>query len=155
MTSTSAIVDRGAARPARRVLRVSAGGAAGWLAATAAIEAYAAIVRAAGVPMQAGAPGAHTAQHLTAGTFAAAVFLCTLTGTALALLAARFSDRPARTFAVTTVLLTAVSLASPLDAAHTAGSTKLFLACGHLIAAAIIIPALARQLPSRRAHRPA
>jgi hypothetical protein len=155
MTSTSTIVNHSASRAKPSPHRVAIAGVAGWLAATVAIEAYAAAGRAAGVPMQAGAPWAHSAQHLTTATFGVAVFICTLMGTVLAVLVARFSDRPARTFVATAVLLTAASLVEPLGAAHTAGSTKLFLACGHVIAAAIIVPVLARQLPSGRAHRPA
>jgi hypothetical protein len=53
-------------------------GACAGLAATAAVEVYAAISKAAGVRMRAGAPGAHAVQHLTVGTFAMAVLICTL-----------------------------------------------------------------------------
>jgi Family of unknown function (DUF6069) len=38
------------------------------------------------------------------------------------------------------------SLAIPLSAADTATSTKVMLACAHLLAAAIVIPAVTRRL---------
>jgi len=152
MTTTTTATDRSTPEARPRWHRVTISAIAGCLTATIAIEVYGAIGRAAGVPMEAGAPGAHSAQHLTAATFAMAVFVCTLLGTVLALLCARFSRLPARAFLVTTIVLTAVSLVSPLGAAHTATATKLFLACGHLIAAAIVIPVLARQLP--KSHPP-
>lgn len=78
------------------------------------------------------------------------VFICTFWGAVLALLLARVATRPTRAFILASTLLTAVSLVSPLAAAHTAESTKLFLAGGHLLTAAIVIPTLARRLPRIR-----
>lgn len=137
--------DADTARPAWR--RVALAGVAGWLAATITVEVYAAVGRAAGLSILAGAPGAHAAQPVTSASFAFGVFICTFWGTVLALVVTRLASRPARIFVLTTVLLTAVSLASPLAAAHTAQSTKMFLAGAHLLAAAIVIPILSRWLP--------
>jgi peptidoglycan/LPS O-acetylase OafA/YrhL len=146
MTSTYTTIDHAATRTKPAWRSICIGGAVGWLAGTVAVEAYAAIGRAAGVPMKAGAPGAHSAQHLTAAAFAMAVFVCALIGTVLALLLARYSQRPVRTFVGTAIALTAVSLGSPLAATHTSGSTKGFLACGHLLVACIVIPCVAHQI---------
>jgi Family of unknown function (DUF6069) len=145
MTTTTTHHDVQTTGPVWR--RVALGGVAGWLAATAAVEVYAALGRAVGLSMRAGAPAAHTAQPVTAANFALGVFICTFWGTMLALVIVKVTSRPTRTFTLTTILLTTMSLASPLAAAHTAGSMKLFLACGHLLAAAIVIPILARQFP--------
>jgi hypothetical protein len=135
--------------------RIGIQGACAGLAATAAVEVYAAVSKAEGVRMEAGAPGAHAAQQLTVATFAMAVLMCTLAGIVVAVLIARFARRPLRAFVAVAVALTAVSLVSPLAAAHTAEATKIFLAGGHLIAAAIAIPVLARAVArSRRVGRP-
>ena len=50
----------------------------------------------------------------------------------------------------TTVLLTALSLV-PDALADVAGSTRVLLMATHVVAAAIIVPALARRLPAVRA----
>jgi lysylphosphatidylglycerol synthetase-like protein (DUF2156 family) len=146
MTSTYMTSDHTARRTKPAWLAICIGGAIGWLTGTVVIEAYAAVGRAAGVTMNAGAPGARSAQHLTAATFAMAVFICSLLGTVLALLLARYSQRAARTFVATAIALTAVSLVSPIAAAHTPVSTKAFLGFAHLIVASIVIPCLARPL---------
>ena len=92
---------------------------------------------------RAGAPGAHSAQQISVLSFAEAVSICIVLGTLLALVVAEFARRPARTFVVATVVLVGASL-SPLDAAHARLSTKIFLAFGRLMVAAIVIPILTR-----------
>ena len=67
----------------------------------------------------------------------------------LSVLISRFGRRPARVYLITTIALTAVSLLAPLFAADTATSTKLTLAVGHILAAAIIIPPVTRRLARR------
>ena len=69
-----------------------------------------------------------------------------LVGVLLALALSRWARRPRRTFVVTTVVLTALSLV-PDALADVAGSTRALLMTTHLVAAAIIVPALARRLP--------
>jgi hypothetical protein len=130
--------------------RIGIQGACAGLAATAAVEVYAAVGKAAGVSMRAGAPGAHAAQQLTVATFAMAVLMCTLAGIVVAVLIARFARRPVRPFVAAAVALTVVSLVSPVAAAHTVEATKVFLAGGHLIAAAIVIPILAHAVALSR-----
>jgi hypothetical protein len=121
-------------------------------AALAVIEAYGAIARAAGVPLRATAFGAHTATQVNAGWLAFGVALGTFWGTVLAVVFARRAARPARAFLATTLPLLILSLTGPLTA-HATTATKLTLACGHLIAAAIIIPAVTRRLAAARRAR--
>jgi hypothetical protein len=128
-----------------------------WLTAvTAAVvaavttELYGLVARAAGIPMSAGSVGADRAGPIVVGNFAMGVAICCFWGTLLAVLLARFARRPARTWLVCTVALTALSLAGPAAAAHTALSTKLMLMLAHLIAAAIVIPVVARRLAAVR-----
>ena len=64
----------------------------------------------------------------------------------LAVVLARYARHPARAYLRATLALTALSLAVPLSAADTATSTKVMLACAHLLAAAIVIPAVTRRL---------
>jgi hypothetical protein len=65
---------------------------------------------------------------------------------ALALALSRWSRQPRRTFVVTTLVLTLLSLV-PDALADVAGSTRALLMTTHLVAASIIVPALARRLP--------
>jgi Family of unknown function (DUF6069) len=58
----------------------------------------------------------------------------------LAMILARWAANPARTFLRTTLVLVAISLVFPLAASHTHTATRVTLALGHLIAAAIVIP---------------
>jgi len=69
-----------------------------------------------------------------------------LVGVALALALSRWSRQPRRTFVVTTLVLTLLSLV-PDALADVAGSTRALLMTTHLVAASIIVPALARRLP--------
>ncbi|WP_242910908.1 DUF6069 family protein [Actinomadura terrae] len=121
-------------------------GAVAGAAASAATEVYGLVARAAGVPMEAGGIGAATADPVTVGMFAMGTVICTTLGTVLALVLARYASRPARIFVTVAVALTAVSLFSPLAAGDTAVSTKIMLCLSHVLAAAIVIPAIARRL---------
>jgi putative copper export protein len=148
VTFTPASTSSGTAGRTRRpVSQVSIAAGA---VALVVIEAYGAIARAAGVPLRAAAFGAHTATQVNAGWLAFGVVLGTFWGTVLAVVFARHAARPARAFLVTTLPLLALSLTGPLTADATT-ATKVTLACGHLIAAAIIIPAVTRRLAV--AHR--
>ena len=128
-------------------------GALAGITASAATELYGLIAHAAGIPMAAGNIGAAKTGPITLGMFAMGTLICTFWGTILAMLLARYANRPARMFARTAVVLTAISLAGPLAAGATATSTKLMLAVAHLIAAAIIIPVLSRRLARRPDRR--
>jgi hypothetical protein len=68
-----------------------------------------------------------------------------LVGVVLAVVLARFARRPRRAFVRTTVVLTALSLV-PDAIADAAPATKALLMLTHLVAAAVVIPAVARRL---------
>ncbi|MEV6587361.1 DUF6069 family protein [Streptomyces acidicola] len=116
------------------------------LAGAVVTEAFALFARAAGVPMDAASPGAEEAAEIPVGGFAGGVVFWSVAGIILAVALARWARRPARTFTVTTVALTALSLAGPAVAPHTATSTQIVLAMSHVVAAAVIIPTLAQRL---------
>ncbi|GAA2070417.1 hypothetical protein GCM10009801_21120 [Streptomyces albiaxialis] len=130
-----------------------------WLVGTLATAAGAAVTevftlaaRGLGVPMAAATGGAREAAAIPVGGFAMAVVLSSVAGVVLAMALARWAKRPARTFVIVTGVLTALSLVEPLAfTVHTAVSTQLVLALSHLVAAAVIVPPLARRLAHRRA----
>lgn len=70
-------------------------------------------------------------------------------GVVIAIVASRRSTRPRRTFVVTMVALTLLSLVAPL-ALDTDTATKVTLEIAHVVAAALIIPAVAARLAQRR-----
>lgn len=109
-------------------------------------ELFALIMRGVGVPMEAASPGAESAAEIPVFGFASGVLFWSVAGIVLAVVLARWAKRPARTFAVVTVVLTALSLIPPFAAPHTAGSTQTVLALSHLVAAAVIIPAITIRL---------
>ncbi|MEU0218837.1 DUF6069 family protein [Streptomyces sp. NPDC006265] len=116
------------------------------LAGAVVTEAFALVARAAGVPMEAASPGATEAAEIPVGGFFGGVVFWSVAGIVLAVVLARWAGRPARTFTVTTVALTALSLAGPAVATHTATSTQIVLAGSHVVAAAVIVPLLAGRL---------
>ncbi|MEV7141433.1 DUF6069 family protein [Streptomyces tauricus] len=120
------------------------------LAGAVVTEAFALVARGLGVPMDAASPGATEAAEIPVGGFAGGVLFWAIVGVVLAMAVARWAQRPARTFVVTTVALTALSLVGPAVAPHTATSTQVVLAVSHVVAAAVIIPLLARRLSHRR-----
>lgn len=120
------------------------------LAASIVVEAWGLTARAAGVPMRAAGLGSLHAAPITVGMFAMGTMVVTFWFTFAVVLMARFAKSPQRAYLRTTMPLLVLSLAVPLTAADTAISTKLTLAAAHLIAGAIIIPAVARRLPRQR-----
>jgi hypothetical protein len=139
----------GAARPVW-VVAAKAGATA-----TLTTVGYGVAVRAAGVPMKAGGLGAHLAKPVTASSFATGTIICAFWGAVLAVLIARYAQRPKRTFVAVAMCLTAISLVGPGAAGATPIQTKLALGFAHLLAAAIIVPALVRRLPDNSAAQPA
>jgi uncharacterized protein DUF6069 len=117
-------------------------GRAGLVAgATAAVAttAYAAAVHAAGVSF------AISGKAIPAPGFGEVTFVAALIGTAIAAILARRAARPLHTFLVTTLALTVVSFVPDvIGDAHL--STKVALVLSHVLAAAIVIPALASRL---------
>jgi heme A synthase len=121
-------------------------GAAAALAGSVATELYGLAARAVGIPMEAGSIGADTPDPVTVGMFAMGTVICTFWGTVLAMLLGRFAKNPSRTFVWAAVVLTVLSFTTPVGAGATAASTKVMLCAAHVLAAAIIIPMLARRL---------
>jgi uncharacterized protein DUF6069 len=114
-------------------------GLAAGLTASVATTATAAVAHAAGVSLVVGG------QAIPLPGFAQVTIVATMVGTLLAAVFARRAARPQRTFVVTTIALTLASFVPDLLAdAHV--STRLTLALTHVVAAAIVIPALASRL---------
>lgn len=130
--------------PVRNLLKAALKAAIGGVAV---VEAYAAIVKAAGIPMRAGFLGATHAGPVTAGSFAVGVLVCTFWGTILAVAVGRLSQRPRRMFALVSSALAALSLVVPFGAGATATPTKFALAGAHLVVASVVIPILVRAFP--------
>ena len=135
--TTTAPVER-TTHPVRRAAVVSG------LAATAATSAFAAIARAAGVPFEI------DGEAIPVSGFATMTLLGAVLGALLLLVTNRYAAQPRRRFLQITVALTALScvpsLLSPPDTA-----SKIALVFSHMLAAAIIIPVLARNAASQGA----
>jgi hypothetical protein len=127
-TSTSPTV-----RTNRKLWRT---GAVAGLVAAGATTAYAGIVSAAGVSLAVGG------EDIPVLGFAQLTFVCAMLGAAIAVVLAR---RARQTFVRTTVALTVLSLV-PDVFADAPNGTRIALAVSHVIAAAIVIPALATRL---------
>ena len=134
MTATTTSV---AAKSSIRSLIVA--GVAATAVASLATSAVAAAGHAAGISLDiAGEP-------IPVPGFATLTALFSLVGLVLAVALRRFARHPRRTFVRTTVALTVLSLVPDLIADAAAG-TKVLLMVTHLVAAAIVIPAIARRL---------
>lgn len=111
------------------------------LAAAAATVAVASVAHAAGVSLET-APG----ESIPVYAFGQLTLFFTIVGVVIARTLGRRASQPRSTFLRTTVALTAVSLVP--DAIVSAGATtKATLMLTHLVAAAIVIPALSARLP--------
>ncbi|WP_433269882.1 DUF6069 family protein [Micromonospora vinacea] len=114
-------------------------GVAATATASAATMAVAAAGQLAGISLElAGAPIPVTGFGVLTAVFS-------LIGVVIAALLARFARRPRRTFVSTTVVLTVLSLV-PDVIADAGAATKALLMLTHLVAAAIVIPTVARRL---------
>ncbi|MEU4335434.1 DUF6069 family protein [Micromonospora lupini] len=109
------------------------------VAASAATMAVAAAGHAAGIGLDvSGAPIPVTGFGVLTAVFSSV-------GVLLAVLLSRFARSPRRAFVRTTVVLTVLSLV-PDVLADAGTATKALLMLTHLVAAAIVIPAVARRL---------
>ena len=115
-----------------------AGAVAGGLAAIAT-SAVAAVARAVDVPLEI------AGEAIPVVGFAQLTLICTLLGVLIAKVARRWASRPQATFVRATVGLTALSLVPDLTADATT-ATIITLMLTHLVAAAIVIPRLAKRL---------
>ena len=127
-----------AATPTRTVSLFGTGVLA-TLAASAATPVVAAAAQATGISLEVGGAPIPV---LGFGTLTA---FFSLIGVVMAVAMARFARRPRSTFVRTTVVLTALSLVPDLIA-PAAPTTKVLLMLTHLVAAAIVVPAVARKL---------
>jgi hypothetical protein len=109
------------------------------LLAAAATTAVAGLAHATGVSLDI------SGEAIPLAGFAQLTFVCTMIGTLLAAVFARRASRPRHTFVVTTLALTALSIV-PDVVADAAVSTRITLALTHVVAAAIVIPALSSRL---------
>jgi hypothetical protein len=114
-------------------------GAIAGVTAAIATAGFAAIAQAADVSLKVGG------KAIPVLGFGQLTLVGALIGTILAVVFARRAGHPQRTFMITTVALTALTFI-PDVTANAAAGTKLALVASHLIAAAIIIPALASRL---------
>lgn len=114
-------------------------------------EAWVAVMRATGVDMRLGDPFGDPSDtmRLPGGACATSIAMCMVLGTALAMLINWRARRPAYTYVVTAAALTFVSLGAPLVSAGASGATKFTLIVAHLLAAAVIVPLVARCLAKR------
>jgi hypothetical protein len=142
MTATTMLTSPPAtetARPIRTTTPVWRTGATAGAGAALATSAVAALARAVGVPLTV------RGQSIPVPGFAELTFVAAIIGTVIASVIVRRASRPRRTFVRTTLALTALSFVPDVTAdAHTA--TKLALVLSHVVAAAIVIPALASRL---------
>ena len=127
-----------AATPTRTVSLFGTGVLA-TVAASAATPVVAAAATVAGISLDI---GGEPIPVLGFGTLTA---FFSLIGVVMAVVMARFARSPRSTFVRTTVVLTALSLV-PDVIAPAAPTTKALLMLTHLVAAAIVIPAVARKL---------
>ena len=124
----------------RRTGALLTAGVAATAAASLATTAVAAAGSAAGISLEvAGAP-------IPVPGFATLTAICSLVGLVIAVALARWARHPHRTFVRTTAALTLLSLVPDL-LADAAWSTRALLMLTHLVAAAIVVPAVARRLP--------
>jgi hypothetical protein len=109
--------------------------------ASVATTAIAAAARAADVPLDV------DGEPIPLLGFAQLTMMFTVLGVVIAAVLRRWARQPRRTFAVTTVVLTALSLVPDVIVDATTGS-KLVLMLTHVVAAAVVIPTVARRLPA-------
>ena len=114
-------------------------GAVAGLAASLATSSVAALAHTLGVSLKI------AGEAIPPVGFAQVTFMAVIVGTILAVVLAHRAARPRHAFVTTTIVLTLLSIIP--DALDDAGvATKLTLALTHIVAAAIVIPALASRL---------
>lgn len=141
MTAIATTAPVPAVPPAPTAPLWRAGVAAG-LAAAAAATVVAAAALAAGVPVEI------EGEQIPLAAFAQLTLLCVALGAGIAKALSRWAAAPRRTFTLTAVALTVLSLVPDLAVGATT-ATRVALVATHLVAAAVAIPGLARRLPTR------
>jgi hypothetical protein len=123
------------------------------LAASVAVTAVAVTAKAIDIPMMAAPKSADVGQDIPLYGYAMGTLMSTAIGTLLAVVLAWKAKRPVPVFVVITTVLTLISFAGPITTGHATTATRVVLALTHVVAAAIVIPALARSLAPRSARR--
>jgi Family of unknown function (DUF6069) len=142
MTATSTFTSTPAASTATRpstTRKLWKTGAVAGIAAAVATTAFAATAEAADVSLAVGG------KSIPVLGFAQLTLMATLIGTILAVVLSHRARRPQHTFVVTTLALTFLSF-MPDVLADAGTATKVTLVLSHVVAAAIVIPALASRL---------
>ncbi|MBG6097850.1 DUF6069 family protein [Nocardioides luteus] len=132
-----------------------------WLVSTAAVLAgalvtgvYEFVARAIGVPFNVALPGTGVAPAAIPATgLAWAVAELGLIGIVIAVCLTRWAKRPRSTWKRTAWTLTALSLVPSLIAVTDSYATNIMLVISHLVAAAVIVPAVAARLAERNPRR--
>ena len=114
-------------------------GAVAGICASVATFAFAALAAAIDVPLKV------AGESIPLVGFAQLTFVATIIGTVLAVVLSHRVSRPRHTFVATTVALGFISFV-PDVLADAQTATKVALALSHVVAAAIVIPALASRL---------
>jgi hypothetical protein len=139
VTTAPLTTDTAAVAPPRPALWKGALGS-GLVAAVATITT-AAVASGLGVSLEI------AGEAIPVAGFGTVTLMCVTAGYLVALAVRRFSSRPATTWVRVAVVLTALSFVPDLTADATT-ATKLTLMLTHVIAAAIVIPVIARRLPA-------
>ena len=142
MTATNTFTGpttRSVAEPASASKPVWRTGVVAGLTASAATAGTAAVARALDVSLEVGG------KAIPVIGFAQLTFVFSIVGTILAVVLSRRATRPQHTFLTSTIALTVLSIV-PDALADAQTSTRFTLALTHVVAAAIVIPALASRL---------
>ena len=123
------------------------------LLGSAAAIVVALAAKALDVPMLVAESDTADTMQVPASGFLIFVMASTAVGVVLAYALARWAKHPARTFVIVGVVLTALSMGLPITTHQATTGTRLVLGLTHVVAAAIIIPAIAHQLALRRSSR--
>lgn len=125
----------------QRIRRLAGTGFIATLAAMAATTLAAALAQAVGVEFEVPDGG----ETIPLGGFAVVTGFFSIVGSVIAVALLRWSAHPAQRFVWTAVSLTAISLVPPFLVGAAAATAVVLLGL-HLLAAALMIPALARSL---------
>ena len=137
MITTTTTATQSPARTSRRVLWTA--GLLSGAVASATTTVMAAVASAADVALTI------DGEEIPLLGFAQMTMLGAVIGTVLAWAFSKWASRPRRTFVVTTVALTALSLVPDL-LVNASTATKLVLMATHVVAAAIVVPPIAKRI---------
>lgn len=118
-------------------------------AATSGVLAAAATATVAALGSAAGVSLDVDGEPIPVAGFVTMTLAAVLVGYVLAVALNRWASRPRRTFTVTTLVMTAASFVPDLTFPM-AGGTRVLLIAAHVVAAAIVIPAVAARLDEKR-----